>query len=59
MNPPLELALLPPVIHVHNVQNEEHEDVVAHTLGHPGWHTLKATRSVAPTLRCQPIQMAD
>ena len=31
-----ELALLPPVMHVHNVQNEEHEDVAAHTSGHPG-----------------------
>ena len=54
----MELAFLPPVVHVHNVQNEEHEDVAAHTSGHP-WHTLKATRSVAHTLRCQPIQTAD
>ena len=23
-------------MHVHNVQNEEHEDVAAHTSGHPG-----------------------
>ena len=32
----MELAFLPPVMHVHNVQNEEHEDVAAHTSGHPG-----------------------
>ena len=32
----MELALLPPVMHVHNVQNKEHEDVAAHTSGHPG-----------------------
>ena len=32
----MELAFLPPVIHVHNVQNKEHEDFAAHTAGHPG-----------------------
>ena len=32
----MELALLPPVMHVHNVQNKEHEHFAAHTLGHPG-----------------------
>ena len=30
----MELALLPPVMHVHNVQNKE--DVATHTSGHPG-----------------------
>ena len=32
----MELAFLPPVMHVHNVQNKEHEDFAAHTSGHPG-----------------------
>ena len=32
----MELALLPPVMLVHNVQNKEHEDFVAHTSGHTG-----------------------
>ena len=32
----MELAFLLPVIHVHNVQNKEHEDFAAHTSGHPG-----------------------